>query len=123
MRITPVAFVKEMHGKIPGMHSVWHARTNRNGTIYLARNSHSQKPPTAGQLAQREKMRNAAKAYEKIAENPELKAIWTQKLAEQTRYRNLRSLVIGTMVSGNPNSINLNPSEPQETKERGNVCN
>lgn len=100
MRIIPTELVKSMHGRLMGMNNPWHVRTNQYGTIFLARNGHPQKNPTAKQLAHQERMREAVARYQEIIADAEQLAEWNKKLTNQTRYKNLRALVIASVLRG-----------------------
>lgn len=99
MIITPNVLIKSMHGCLMGANNPWHVRTNKYGTIFLARNGNPQKNPTAKQLAHQQRMREAVARYQQIIADAELTAEWNRKLTNQTRYHNLRALVIGSMLS------------------------
>ena len=89
-----------MHGHIMGKNSRWHVRTNQYGTIFLARTGNPQKEPTAKQLAHQQRMREAVARYQEIIADAEQLAEWNKKLTNQTRYKNLRALVIASVLRG-----------------------
>lgn len=100
MRIIPTELVKSMHGRVMGVNNPWHVRSNKYGTIFLARNGNPQKNPTAKQLAHQQRMREAVARYQEIIADTEQLIEWKQKLTNQRRYKNLRALVIGSVLRG-----------------------
>lgn len=99
MKLEPICPILRMHGSIYGKHAGWHVRTSRNGFIFSARTGNPQKNPTAKQLAHQQRMREAVARYQEIIADAEQLAEWNRKLTNQTRYHNLRALVIGSMLS------------------------
>lgn len=98
MTLVPTVPIAEMHGKLLGMNSRWHVRTNRYGTIYTARNGNPQKNPTAKQLAQQDKMRHASLHYKWIVQNEKELAHWREAFKKQRRYKLLRQYIIGELM-------------------------
>lgn len=100
MKIDPICPILRMHGSIYGKNAKWHVRTSPKGFIFSAHTGNPQKNPTARQLLQQERMREAVALYQRIIADAELTAEWNEKLTNQTRYKNLRALVIGSVLRG-----------------------
>lgn len=88
-----------MHGSILGKNAQWHVRTSPNGHIFSARTGNPQKYPSPKQLAHQQRMSLAVARYQEIIADPELTDEWKKKLSDQTRYKNLRALVLATMLT------------------------
>ncbi len=98
MKIIPIFPVASMSGKIPGEHATWHARTNKYGTVFLARNPVRTKPPTEAQKKERLRMKLAILTYSNIVQDEAMLKVWKAGFEQQTRYKTLRSFIIGTIM-------------------------
>lgn len=99
MKLTPVAPIQSVHGKLLGDQSNYHVRTNRNGTIFAARNGNPQRHPSPAQLLQQDRMRQAAAFYDAVVSNPDQLAYWKSRFAKQSRYKSLHSFIIASFFT------------------------
>jgi len=102
MIIIPVPFIRAISGKIMGLKSSTHVRTNSQGTVYVCRNPH-QTTATTAQLRARQRLRQANASLQVIKADPVLlsayQAAFERQSADSARYHRLNDFILHCLLS------------------------
>lgn len=99
MIIVPIPIIRSISGRINGLNSSTHVRTNARGTCFVCRNPQRTKPPTPSQLRSQQRMRQACASYQAIKDDPVRLAQYQEAFERQTRYVRLRDFIIHVLLS------------------------